>query len=196
MGNASTKDGKPRMAMGAMANATRFEGEELVLLQKKFFDLSSREDGQMSTITRAEFREALEAVEVVEDDVQIFDKLFTMYDKTGNDRIFYWQILVGLAPLCHGSVEEKLALAFKLYDVAGTGEATAGDAEIILAAINETASYFGDPMVRREDVKRMAQEVFASAGASCRYAERMSALAHHPICNQFIAGHGTVRYAP
>ena len=54
-------------------------------------------------------REALELVGIMESDTEILDRLFSMFDKTGNDQINYKEFVGGLAPLCHGSVEEKLA---------------------------------------------------------------------------------------
>lgn len=57
-------------------------------------------------------REALELAGIVETDTEILDKLFSMFDKTGNDQINYKEFVVGLAPLCHGTVEDKLACEF------------------------------------------------------------------------------------
>lgn len=45
----------------------------------------------------------------MESDTEILDRLFSMFDKTGNDQINYKEFVGGLAPLCHGTVEEKLA---------------------------------------------------------------------------------------
>lgn len=55
------------------------------------------------------YREALELVGIMESDTEILDRLFSMFDKTGNDQINYKEFVGGLAPLCHGTVEEKLA---------------------------------------------------------------------------------------
>lgn len=55
------------------------------------------------------YREALELAGIMESDTEILDRLFSMFDKTGNDQINYKEFVVGLAPLCHGTVEEKLA---------------------------------------------------------------------------------------
>lgn len=76
--------------------------------QHKFVELAQAQ-GNPFTITRAEFREALELVGIMESDTEILDRLFSMFDKTGNDQINYREFIGGLAPLCHGSVEDKLA---------------------------------------------------------------------------------------
>ncbi|CAN0370124.1 unnamed protein product, partial [Discosporangium mesarthrocarpum] len=96
-----------RMAIAAMANATHFGKKELKDLQRQFFELAQRE-GNPYTITRVEFLEALELVGIVESDHEIIDRLFSMFDKTGNDQITWKEFIVGLAPLCHGTIKEKL----------------------------------------------------------------------------------------
>ena len=60
-------------------------------------------------------REALELVGIMESDTEILDRLFSMFDKTGNDQINYKEFVGGLAPLCHGTVEEKLACKQSCY---------------------------------------------------------------------------------
>lgn len=57
-------------------------------------------------------REALELVGIMESDTEILDRLFSMFDKTGNDQINYKEFVGGLAPLCHGSVEDKLVCEY------------------------------------------------------------------------------------
>ena len=57
--------------------------------------------------------EALELVSIRETDAEILDRLFSMFDKTGNDQINYKEFVVGLAPLCDGTIEEKLACEWR-----------------------------------------------------------------------------------
>ncbi|CAN0416265.1 unnamed protein product, partial [Pylaiella littoralis] len=99
----------------------------------------------------------------MESDTEILDRLFSMFDKTGNDQINYKEFVGGLAPLCHGTVEEKLAcesmrqsvrlVSFELCDSSGTGKIEQDDMEQLLISINDTASYFGDPVLKRAQIK-------------------------------------------
>ena len=91
------------MAIAAMANVTQFEKRELLALQRKFSDFASRE-GNPHTITRSEFREALESVGVTESDTEILDRLFTMFDKTGDDQVNVREFVVGVCPLITGEL--------------------------------------------------------------------------------------------
>ena len=143
MGNDIGK-GANRMAIAAMANVTQFEKRELLALQRKFSDLAARE-GNPNTITRAEFREALEIVGVTESDTEILDRLFTMFDKTGDDQVNFREFIVGISPLITGDVVSKLNFSFELYDLDGTGQIRPNEMSFILFSMNATASYFGDP---------------------------------------------------
>lgn len=184
------------MAIGAMVNATLFGKKELLGLQRKFIELAKRE-GNPFTITRAEFSEALELVGIMESDTEILDRLFSMFDKTGNDQINYKEFVVGLAPLCDGTVEEKLAFAFTLCDVHNTGKIEQDDMEKVLISINETASYFGDPVVKRSQIKELVMDVYGEYGGrtgSLDYASYIKVVAEHPVVIQFASGEGTERY--
>ncbi|CAM9340665.1 unnamed protein product [Chrysoparadoxa australica] len=183
------------MAIAAMANATHFEKKELLALQKQFFELAKRE-GSPYTITRHEFREALGCAGIVESDVEILERLFTMFDKSGSDTITYSEMVVGLAPLCHGSLADKLNFSFELYDVDGKGQVTPEEMVAVLASMNETASYFGDSVVKKDEIKTLVADIFKEADCSetgtLSYCEYMNAVAAHPILVQFITGGGTV----
>lgn len=45
------------------------------------------------------------------------------------------------------------AVSFKLYDLGNTGRIEQEEMEQVLIAINETASYFGDPVLKRAQIK-------------------------------------------
>jgi Ca2+-binding EF-hand superfamily protein len=96
MGNQVGK-GANRMAIAAMSNVTHIEKRELAALQTKFKEIASRE-GNPSMISRTEFGEALHIVGINQNDADILDRLFTMYDKTGDDQIVYKDFTAGIAP--------------------------------------------------------------------------------------------------
>ena len=63
----------------------------------------------------------MNAVGINQNDADILDRLFTMYDKTGDDMINYREFIVGIAPLISGTPVEKLEFACRLYDLEGSG---------------------------------------------------------------------------
>mmetsp|Transcript_21384 Transcript_21384/g.42709 ORF Transcript_21384/g.42709 Transcript_21384/m.42709 type:complete len:201 (+) Transcript_21384:234-836(+) len=196
MGNDIGK-GANRMAIAAMANVTQFEKRELLALQRKFSDLAARE-GNPHTITRSEFRESLEAVGVTESDTEILDRLFTMFDKTGDDQVNFREFVVGISPLITGDVVSKLNFSFELYDLDGTGQIRPNEMSFILSSMNATASYFGDPVMTSDQIESLVDDIFKTADSSgtgtLSYSEYMTAVAEHPVLVSFITGAGSVRY--
>lgn len=138
MGNQVGK-GANRMAIAAMANVTHVEKRELLLLQDKFKELATRE-GNPNTINRAEFTEALSFVGINQNDSDIFDRLFTMYDKTGDDIIIFREFLTGVSPLISGSPAEKVEFAFKMYDLEGKNVVKSTAMVNVLSQMNRVAS--------------------------------------------------------
>lgn len=51
------------------------------------------------------------------------------------------------------AVNEKVSFAFELYDTEGSGTLKAPDLSFILTAMNNVASYFGDPVMSSEQVR-------------------------------------------
>ncbi len=138
MGNQVGK-GANRMAIAAMSNVTHVEKRELVLLQDKFRELAQRE-GSPNTINRAEFTEALSFVGINQNDADIFDRLFTMYDKTGDDIIIYRDFLAGVSPLISGSPSEKIEFAFRMFDVEAKNVIKSNGMVNVLSQMNRVAS--------------------------------------------------------
>jgi len=124
--------------------------------------------------------------------------LFTMVDRTGDDQIYFRDFVVGVAPLITGDLVEKLQFSFELFDMDQTGEIKPDEMNTILTAMNSTASYFGDPVMTKDEINQLVTDVFAQADVSqtgsLNYAEYLSAVAGHEVLNQFINGNGSVRY--
>ena len=199
MGNQVGK-GANRMAIAAMANVTHIEKRELASLQSKFREIASRE-GNPNMINRTEFAEALNLVGINQNDQDIMDRLFTMYDKTGDDQILFKEFIVGIAPLISGSVVEKIDFSFRLYDLEGTSYLRAQEMVNVLSQMNRVASYFGDPVMTEEQISSILIDVLDMAGgsaegmsASLHYPEYTKMIAEHPIVNTFVTGGGSVQY--
>ena len=127
------------MAIAAMSNVTHVEKRELLSLQEKFKELAAR-DGNPNSINRAEFTEALSFVGINQNDSDIFDRLFTMYDKTGDDVILYREFLCGVSPLISGSPAEKIEFAFKMFDTEGKNVIRSNGMVNVLSNMNRVAS--------------------------------------------------------
>lgn len=199
MGNQIGK-GANRMAIAAMSNVTHLEKRELAALQSKFREIGHR-SGNPNMINRVEFSEALNMVGINQNDADILDRLFTMYDKTGDDTINYREFIVGIAPLISGTHVEKIDFAMRLYDLEGTSYLKASEMVNVLSQMNKVASYFGDPVMTEEQVASVLVDVVDMAGGNSdglnmalHYSEYVKIIGEHPVVNSFISGGGTVQY--
>ncbi len=199
MGNQIGK-GANRMAIAAMSNVTHVEKRELAGLQAKFREIAARE-GNPAMINRTEFTEALSVVGINQNDADIFDRLFTMYDKTGDDQINWRDFIVGIAPLISGTHLDKIDFALRLFDIEGTSYLKASEIINVLSQMNRVASYFGDPVMTEEQVTGVVSDVLEMAGgssdglaASLHYPDYIKVISDHPIVNTFISGGGSVQY--
>ena len=199
MGN-QIGSGGTRMAIAAMSNVTHIERREIATLLNKFRDAAAR-DGNPNMIRRAQFTECLGLVGINQNDADIFDRLFTMYDKTGDDQIVYKDFVMGICPLISGTHNEKIEFALTLYDTEETSLLRANDIINVLSQMNRVASYFGDPVMTEEQVASVVLDIVDLAGlsadglsASISYTDYIKVISDHPLVTTFISGGGSVQY--
>ena len=108
MGNTLSEGSSP-LALSAMANYTHFEKHELKRLREAFSEIAGRRGNPM-TISRSEMAEAIQQSGIVESDAEVLDRLFTMFDKTGDDAIYFRDFISGISPLISADVKEKVNL--------------------------------------------------------------------------------------
>ena len=193
MGNDVSKNMANRMAIGAMSNVTDLERPVIQRMSEKLADIAKRE-GSKDLVTKEEFAEALNGLEITQSDRDILDRIFVMLDRTGEDRINHKEFIVGIAPLINGDMVDKLNFSFELYDLDGTKQVKPEEMRFVLTAMNNTCSYFGDKTLTKEEIGRLTDEIFKDADVSqtgaLSYSEYMSAVVQHPILVQFLAGGG------
>lgn len=180
-----------RMAIAAMSNVMKLRSEDMKSLKSKCLANTSEVSGG---IARKDFRIAMAEIDVDETDAEILDRLFTMFDMTGEDCIHALHFLVGASPLAVlGRANEKLRFAFELLDINQTGSVDRSDFEALLGSINATASYFGDPVLSREQINGLADDILQSSN-SFEYRDNIDAILSHHFVQQFITGAGSCRY--
>jgi Ca2+-binding EF-hand superfamily protein len=200
MGNQIGSSGT-RMATAAMSNVTHVEKREIAALLSKFRESGSK-DGNPNMIRRTQFTEGLGIVGINQNDADIFDRLFTMYDKTGDDQIVFKEFIVGICPLISGTHLEKIDFAFQLYDIEESTFLKATDMINILSQMNRVASYFGDPVMTEDQISSVILDIVDLAGlsadglsAAINYAEYVKVIAEHPIVQTFISGGGSGQFS-
>jgi hypothetical protein len=153
--------------------------------------LASRE----ADLSCDEFEEALNSVKFAASDRAIFDRLFTLLDRTGDDRILAAQFLVGASVLLRGSLEIKLQAALQFACDADSSPGFEGGLSpeglnFALMTLAAVASYFGDPLVTVDDVNRVVEDVCgADGGCSCE--ELVKSIGDHSLVQQYVYSNNT-----
>jgi len=197
MGNEPSKSNS-RLGVCAMAFTTKaIEAAEMKAIQQALN--SSGGGGEGGMCPRADFDEALKVVEKFEEsDLELFNKLFIMFDNTGEETVPIKEYLAGVGGcLCSGTVAEKLQLAFELYDLSNTGVSDRANMKKLLNSINLVASYFGDPVVSTADIDKLVLETFQKANVTTSplaFDVCVPLIVSNNIVERFVAGKGDVKF--
>ena len=129
-------------------------------------------------------------------DVEILERMFTMFDKMGAAQIDYREFLAGLAPLVRGDVKARVLFGCEMFDVNDAGSIKKHELALIVNAMNNVASWFGDPAVTPEEVDALCENVFLESkdGVVVNYGEVVHQIVEDPAFRTFLAGQGSVHY--
>mmetsp|Transcript_15234 Transcript_15234/g.22311 ORF Transcript_15234/g.22311 Transcript_15234/m.22311 type:complete len:204 (-) Transcript_15234:123-734(-) len=195
MGNGSSNG--PRMAISAMAEMMKITKPQMLELRNACLRLAKPgRDKTTPTISRASFNKAMTEVKLDPVDIDIFDNLYTMWDKTGepDGHINMLLFLAGICPLASTmDVSTKLQFALEVFDVQRTGRLQVKDALRILGGINATASYFGDAAITPQAIEIIVEDVYQGL-QEIHYMDHIIPIAAHPAVVQFANAAGTMRY--
>lgn len=179
------------LAVAAVAEITQFTLVQLQALEAIWYSDRDFEDAELAAreadLSCEEFEEALNSVQFAASDRAIFDRLFTLLDRTGDERILAVQFLIGASLLLRGSLDIKLqaALQFTL-DAEGNHEEglTPHALSFALTTLGAVAGFFGDPVVASDDINQVVEDTFRSdSSATCD--ELVKLVADHPLVLQY-----------
>ena len=195
MGNGISNHSGSRMAISAMADMMKVTKSQLIDLREACLQrVRSTHKQKSPEITREVFRDAMKELNLDMNDVDVFDHLFTMHDKHGEDKLNLLVFLAGVSPLASTmDIETKLLFAFEVFDIDSTGCLQRADAKKILNGINATASYFGDPALTTKAVDIIVEDVYKNQ-SEIFYDEYMDLFSSHPAVLQFASSGGTIKY--
>ena len=77
-----------------------------------------KQDKKGHMIARGEYQDAAQFVVIDPSDCEVFDRLLTLFDKTGDGRVMWKELMVGCACIINASFEDRLLVAMELYDEA------------------------------------------------------------------------------
>ena len=154
--------------------------------------------GTENMIGKVEFEEACKSITEFEDaDNELLSNMFTMFDLDGENQIIYNEFAAGVGGcFLTGSLIEKLNFAFTLYDNQETDEFSRLDVKKILHALNNVASYCGDPVVGPDKIEVVVQDTFANVdGQIISKDMAVQVIADHQETSTFCAGKGSVKFS-
>ncbi|RLN96728.1 hypothetical protein BBJ28_00015891 [Nothophytophthora sp. Chile5] len=130
-----------------------------------------------------EFDEALDSAQFAASDRAIFDRLFTLLDRTGDDRILASEFLVAASLLLRGSLHVKLQAALD-FASGSDGQLSPKTLTFTLTTLAAIAGFFGDPAVSSVDVSRVVSDV--TADPSLAREDLVTRIATHPVVTQYV----------
>ncbi|GMF34816.1 unnamed protein product [Phytophthora fragariaefolia] len=167
---------------------------QLQALQAIWCPEDSREKGELASreadLACDEFEESLNTVNIAASDRAIFDRMFTLMDRTGDEQVLAVQFLIGASLLLRGSLGVKLQAALQFASDADSSPGFEGglspDAlSFTLTTLAAVASFFGDPLVPVSDVNRVVEDLIGADG-NCSCEELVKSLEDHSLVQQYV----------
>ncbi|KAJ8598659.1 hypothetical protein CTAYLR_003061 [Chrysophaeum taylorii] len=198
MGNDVPRGAANRMAIGAMMCVTDIEKPTVSRLRDAFADLAKR-SGNPKMLAKDDYNAALATIDLIDSDRDILDRIFVMFDRTGEDRVNYKEFSVSLVPFITATTAAKLEFAFDTYDLEAIGKLKYNDVRFVLTTLNSIASYFGDPVLRAAQIDDIiddaADAIDPTKSGVFPIPDLTTFVARHRLAIDFIEGKGTARYA-
>mmetsp|Transcript_23031 Transcript_23031/g.33067 ORF Transcript_23031/g.33067 Transcript_23031/m.33067 type:complete len:206 (+) Transcript_23031:57-674(+) len=198
MGNNNSPQGTVK-GMQAVARTT--PNIELPEFQLIYADLKKvAEETSNEWISKDAFDETIKKIEKFESsDIDIFVKLFTLFDVQGNSTINYKDFVAGAACcLSTATFEAKLIFGMSIYDTLQSKNCLKGDLKKLLNTINNVVSYFGDPVIRPNQIDAIVFEMFRSlppsGGKGIPFEACVENLLANDIVKMFLNGEGRLRF--
>lgn len=129
-------------------------------------------------------------------DTELFVQLFTLFDNEGHDTVDFKSFITGTSIcLTSQTAKEKLQWGLSVFD--SSSDCARGDVKKLLVAINNTAAFFGDPVLPTNEIDLLTVELFKevpSVGGRISQGECVTYLLAHPLVQQFLIGQGVVTF--
>lgn len=169
---------------------------EFILAEMRSYSDSNNTDA----IPRATFDEILSKIEKFDQsDTDLCNNLFVLFDEKGDKTVNYKDFLTGtLSCVTSEKTSSKLKFSFGLYDVEKTGFIMRADMRRMMKAINNVASYFGDPVLKTSEIMDLEAQLFKSlknaTGRGIPLDIALEFTLSDPLIQGFLNGEGTVRF--
>jgi len=189
------------MAISAMSHMLKITKTQL--LELRDLCIAKHED-DVSTLSgyrlsRENFVAVMKDANIAEEpDQDVFEQLFIMFDKKGEDYVDPVLFFAGLSPLASVlDVSTKLRFALHVFDYKKTGRISRERLEAVLGAINSTASFFGDAVLLESQIGLIVNDIFEGEeldDETIAYSDKIYKISIHPLVVEFASGAGMARH--
>ena len=191
MGSGQSINGQPpvRLNVVAVSNVVHLTKDELLALMKQTREFAAQSQ-PTQCIDRENFSAAAEIVGLHETDVEIADKLFTLFDVTGEDMVSYQTFVASFAMLVRGTMADKLSFALQLYDQDLRRTMSQEDMVLLLGALASCMDFFGDMKLPSRRITALVENIFEESDKNedneIDYTEALVPITTHPIIHDFM----------
>ena len=191
MGSGQSVGGHPpvRLNVVAVSNVVHLTKDELLALMKQVREFATQSQ-PTQCIDRENFAAAVEIVGLHETDAEIADKLFTLFDATGEDMVSYRKFVASFAMLVRGTMADKLTFALQLYDLDLKRTISQEDMVLLLGAVASCLDFFGDMKLPSRRISALVENIFEESDKNeeneIDYSEALVPLTSHPIITDFM----------
>lgn len=143
-------------------------------------------------IKKTQYDKTVAGIRIRKSDLEILNKMFILFDETGDAMVDWKCFLTGLCLLMKAATfDEKLSFSFSLFDEEGNGHISKAACEAALKAMNETIGWFGDTNLSDHDLEQMIEQHFVGhpsvdAGGKYKYEGNLSAISKNPALESII----------
>lgn len=145
---------------------TNFDKVEVKKLYQTFMELSN---GGKESLDKETFKKGLHKLEACGlknniENTPFADRLFTLLDINGDGTVDLSEFVCGLSMLCKGTVEEKLELSFKAYDIDGNGFISKDELALMfksawIAGFRALCATHGNEELSMDDLHEFSEEM-------------------------------------
>jgi len=144
---------------------TNFDKVEVKKLYSTFMEISN---GGKESLNKEAFKRGLHKLEACGlkniENTPFADRLFHLLDINGDGTVDLSEFVCGLSMLCKGSVEEKLELSFKAYDLDGNGFISKDELALMfksawIAGFRALCASHGNEELSMDDLNEFSEEM-------------------------------------
>ncbi len=175
------------------------ESAEIGVLVNEF-RTAAKSKGNSELFDKSDVDLILKKLEKLEaSDLELFNRLFTLFDIKGDGTVNYKDYLAGIAGcIVTGKLNDRLKLAISVYDDNNASICLKGEVKRALHSINNVASYFGDPVMMTSEVDEVVLQLFEAVpkvvGQYRPHEPVIEFLVANETVQSFVKGEGKARF--